>query len=346
MRVDWLPSECLEDDCCRQFERWSVFQSLRWVRAWSGCLPGADCGAYVVSQGGEASAIWPGARFPIYRGLARQWVSNPWGTYGGILGNVQQSRVLEEIRSRLGRDRVASAVVTLHPGADLNPYRVIGGARTRFEPLMSHILDLRVGAAALWKGYDGKCRNQIRKGMSHGLEVEVATEPEEFRLFFSTQRETIVGKGGQALPEGLVKRLREWPEACRLYVARKGVEFMAGVLTLRDAGEVFYWAGVATSEGRRLYATNVLLHRAIEDAVEEGFRTFNFGASEGLPGVAHFKQGFGAGERMYYQVRFTTNWDRVAQTVVRLRANVTQRLPRVSARSVMPACLLGDAALR
>ena len=64
-------------------------------------------------------------------------------------------------------------------------------------------------------------------------------------------------------------------------------------------------------------ASNVVLRDAIRSACARGFRTMDFGGSDGLPGVQKYKESFGAEPRPFRSVRLRTLGNRMAATLAR-----------------------------
>ena len=69
------------------------------------------------------------------------------------------------------------------------------------------------------------------------------------------------------------------------------VEASAAALT--GSGHLMYWLAAQSAIGRRAELGYLVLAALISDAYAAGISAVNLGASEGLPGVAHFKSRFG-----------------------------------------------------
>jgi len=289
-----------------------AMQTIEMLRAWGSGYPSAQIGAYLLNKDNDVKVVWPGVHFKIYRGLARQFLSMPWATYGGFIVSDQlEKQDLEMFKKRFIRDRVASIVVTLHPDSKIQMYQMLWGNNLRVKEMITHILDLSDGMERVWSGYAGRCRNQIRKAITNGLRVESVSSYESLAIYYEIYRDAMSLKKANVIPFEVFESLRSAGSLFQLWLAKRNEEVLGGIITLSYGEEVFYWAAAITPNGRHLYVNNILLHSAIEAAVASGKKKFNLGSSSGLEGVEHFKAGYGAIKQPYWQLKYSTIWSRL-----------------------------------
>ncbi len=166
----------------------------------------------------------------------------------------------------------------------------------------SHVLDLEPGYETIWsESFSGKNRTSCRKAHSLGVEARRADGSAAwatyYGLYAAASRDW--GHATPPYPASLVQALAESDRA-ELWLGYREERVVAGAILLAGSEDVFYWSGAMDREGGVPGATNEVLRAAIESSSARGYRSMDFGSSEGLPGVRRFKESFGA--------RPTTAW--------------------------------------
>lgn len=205
--------------------------------------------------------------------------SMPWGVSGGPLPVAGAPAPLDPraLRGELG---VAVLRLAIHPA------RAAGWEGRRHT---THVLDL--GGEGT-EEYRSRARRHVRAAQKRGVEAGKAEPAEVARLL----RETAQAAGRHAYPDAAVEAAAA---AGAGVIARVGGEPVSAALFLTGPTEWFYWLGGSTPAGLEARASYAAMDLAVRSAAEAGARRFDFGASEGLPGVASFKEGFGAHEETY-----------------------------------------------
>lgn len=162
-------------------------------------------------------------------------------------------------------------------------------------------LELAPEAETLWKGFDAKLRNQIRKAEKAGLKF--AWGHEHVNAFHAVFSENMRDLGTPAMEAGFFRRtLEAYGDDANVVVVFRGDEPVGGMLVVRQGNTVFDpWA----SSLRRwfpLCPNNLLYWAAIERAASTGATRFDFGRSQPGSGTFRFKEQWGArSEPLYYQ---------------------------------------------
>ena len=148
----------------------------------------------------------------------------------------------------------------------------------------------------LWKGFDAKVRNQIRKGEREGITVDQG-EAELADAFCRVYVRTMRDLGSPPHSLRFFRLVVEhFAAASRLFVARLGQEIVAASFTLTDA--VATRVPWAASDWRfRSSNANMLIYwHMLKSACERGSNCFDFGRSTRDSGTYRFKRQWGAEE--------------------------------------------------
>jgi hypothetical protein len=147
-------------------------------------------------------------------------------------------------------------------------------------------------------GYRQRARRKLRAAQRAGVEVRMGSSADVDRLLeiLSVAAEDA---GRALIPEPhVIRAVASTAQAMPIFAAYEGRDVSAA-LFLRSPIEVFYWHGGTLPEASEHSPSYAVMDAAARAAGEQGCRFLNLGSSDGLPGVAHFKEGFGA-ERVSY----------------------------------------------
>ena len=155
-------------------------------------------------------------------------------------------------------------------------------------------LTLPATTELLWKGYDGKVRNQIRKGEKAGLSV-VWGGLDQLNDFYAVLSENMRDLGTPVYGRELFAAiLAAFPHRAEVCVLRADARPVAAALLLHGHGIT----EVPTASSLREFnasCANMLMYRHLVDrAVERGQRTFDFGRSTRDGSTFKFKKQWGA----------------------------------------------------
>jgi len=147
---------------------------------------------------------------------------------------------------------------------------------------------------ALWRGFDAKVRNQVRKAEKSGLAAAGggAELVEEFyRVYTARMRQLGTPCYSRRLMQGI---LETFPESSRIFVVRReGMTIGGGITTfLGRFAEMLYASTLI--EYNSLCPNNLLYWEAIRHYCGAGARWFDFGRSTVGGGTHQFKKQWGA----------------------------------------------------
>lgn len=144
-------------------------------------------------------------------------------------------------------------------------------------------------------------RRNVAKAEREGVRVRETADGLGF--LEDVHRENMAAIGGRAKPTAFFSTLpaamaygRDW----RLYVAERGGEPLAALLTFEAAATVEYVMPAVKEQARELQPTAAILAHAMRDAARRGMRRWNWGGTWlTQEGVYRFKRKWGARERRY-----------------------------------------------
>ena len=221
--------------------------------------------------------------------LTRTWwgkrllVSIPWLDYGGVIADDSHiaGRLLtaaQELGKKLGVAYTEMRSVT--PVSTDLPNRT---------DKVTFVMDLEAGTEALWKAFDAKLRNQVRKAEKSALETElggVEYVNDFYRVFSVNMRDL----GTPVWPRDLfVAVLEAFPKA-RIALVRREGQVVAGGLVLAFRDRLYVPAASAYRWARRWCPNHSLYWRLIRYGCENGFRFFDFGRSTWHSPTFKFKE--------------------------------------------------------
>jgi FemAB-related protein (PEP-CTERM system-associated) len=204
------------------------------------------------------------------------------------------------------------------------------------------VLDLPATTDELWKSFKPKVRNQVRKSEKGGLVVR-RSEPERlgdfYRVFCENMRDLGSPVHGRRFLESV---LSTFGNAAWLYLTEDSTgSVVGGAIALRDGDRITVpWA--SSLRGVFKWCPNHCLYwRILQDCVEDGATSFDFGRSWVGAGTYRFKTQWGATDRPLDWSALDEAGEPVASGGIRpgdhsLVVRVWSRLPLSIANSVGP----------
>lgn len=235
---------------------------------------------------GEIKGILP--LISMRRFLRRQsLVSLPFLDDGGICATDEQIRTgLYETACRLFEEQQADILDLRHRYGNSLDIPVHGSKVILSLALAEH-------TDSMWKRFDAKLRNQIRKAIKSGL-TATWSRLEGLADFYEVFAANMRDLGSPVHSRQFFAAIfDEFPETAKLMLVRKGRQTIGGAVCLcfRDT-LIVPWA----SSHRASFALcpNTLLYwEMIRWGCEQGYRRFDFGRSSPQSGTYHFKKQWG-----------------------------------------------------
>ncbi len=204
---------------------------------------------------------------------ARYLVSVPWLDYGGVCATDRESacRLIE--RAQQLADSTGASFVELRSvepsGCEL---------ATSFERV-TFLTDLSLGAETIWKAFDAKLRNQVRKAQKSGFAVEYGQHEflDDFYKVFSRRMHDLgTPVWGKQL---FAATLEAFPRSAHIVLVKKGEETATGALLLQFRGRDYIPSAAAYDRFLKNCPYHALYWSVIERGCKEGSRWFDFGRS-------------------------------------------------------------------
>ncbi len=260
----------------------------------------------IIFQDG-ANALLPMSYTRRYKGLIRNYVSSPAGTYGGWIS-----------RDTLTDDHAALLLQYL-----LKRYRNLKWCFNPYDPTISQLkvvptrqittdiiyLDRFANEDALLNHYKHCVRKQIKKAQRAGLTVSPAENWSQWEQYYALYLKAIDRWGDSAgccYSIDLFRYLFEvtGPSIC-LWLVKQDDSIVGGNINFYHQNHCVEWHAAFDSDSFKHGVRHLLIHTIIVDALQRGYRYYDFNPSGGHEGVMNFKQ--------------TWNPDRVAVPVIEKR---------------------------
>jgi len=274
-------------------------------------VPGQACYLAALQDGRLAGVL------PLFRIDDRQHGSVlnslPWyGSHGGCVlapgaDDGVRFALLERYRELAAAPDVLSATIVLTPDetAHAENYRRVlqpaaEDARTgQITPLPEPGPDLE---GRLERTFAQKTRNLARKARRQGFVLAEDDGDEAWDFLHGTHAANLAALGGRAKPRSHFEALRSVLPATmrRLLLAQLHGRTVAALLLLYHHRTVEYFTPVIEHDYRPLQPLSFLIWHGMADAVDRGFRWWNWGGTwASQTSLHHFKAGWGAIDRPY-----------------------------------------------
>ncbi|MBK7674985.1 MAG: GNAT family N-acetyltransferase [Candidatus Accumulibacter sp.] len=271
-------------------------------------------GEYLIAldEAGNLLGALPQVRMAV-SGIGDVINSLPWyGSHGGCVlargaRDGVRAALLEAYRKALDSPSILSATM-------INSPFEVAYQDTYLSRLAPRIVDHRIGqitelpkhgpddAKNLEGVFAQKTRNLVRKALRQGFVVARSSDDKAWNFLYDVHRENLDAIGGRPKPKEHFSALRrcipeDWQQLSIAYLDGKPV---AALLLLYFNNTVEYFTPVICSEYRSLQPLSFLIWNAMLDAIQRGFRWWNWGGTwEIQRSLHHFKAGWGAKDFPY-----------------------------------------------
>jgi len=240
-----------------------------------------------------------------------------YGSHGGVilaedLSFDEKSKILKEIlisfKEELAKiyDLTVSTIITTPFEENIELYR---------STLQPSFTDFRIGQITQLSNYgeqellykfNKKCRNAIRKAIKNNVLVRVMDEYDKALIDKLYRMHVKHMESVKSIPKPQIffKKLNEYfrlNKDYKIYYATYKGNVIAIALLFYYKNIVEYYTPVVDPNYRGLNPMNLIIFRAMLDAINDGFRLWNFGGTwKTQSGVYRFKRSFGAEDYFYY----------------------------------------------
>jgi len=234
-----------------------------------------------------------------------------YGSHGGVITANNNKQVVSALLTHFrdfveDRGCLSSTVITSPFDEDLSLYEECTGFTTT---------DSRIGQLTLLPKGEGnsaqlvmdslhqKTRNMVRKAEKLGITVSNKQWQGGLNFLAETHADNMEKIGGAAKPTRffeLVESMFVYGADYRIYTAWHDDEPVAALLLFYFKDTVEYFTPVIVQQHRSNQPLSLLIHHAMADAVDEGFRWWNWGGTwHTQEGVYQFKRSWGAIDMPY-----------------------------------------------
>ena len=257
--------------------------------AWSDmlrCDLGYDVVYLVARDGDEVRGVLP-LTYVRSRLFGNRMISQAFGNYGGPLTTSPEAQDLLFKRAvELATERGCESVEFRN--IDPLPY----GLRLREGKMCMH-LPLAADPEELWKGFNPKVRNQIRKAEKSDI-TATSGGRELLHDFYEGYTIRMRQLGTPPYPRKLMASiLGRFPQEARLFVVRLDEETVGAGIVVCFNGFVEIPYAATRVEYNRLCPNNLLYWSVIKYYCEAGAKTFDFGRCTEGSGPHRFKKQWG-----------------------------------------------------
>lgn len=313
MRIDRLDAWSEElDQLASGADGATFYHTGPWLRALGHAYPRMSLRLLVARDGDVVVAFLP--YFETRRGPLRTLWSLPFGSYGGPVG---EARACNELW-REYRTLFSSPGVIDVGCIDRDSALTADGWES--SELSTHVVDISRGFDHLWREqFDKPRRRRVRRAVEAGVTVRRARGSDDMAAFLHVYRERLRDwKEGGGHPETLFFSLLEYGgPRVRLYVAEHGGAVVGGHLNFYYKEGVIAWYGMTSTHAGDTQAGTLLYSECMREACEEGFRTYNLGASLGKRSLIEYKESLGGMPQLYRMLRRRRLGSRVASLLRR-----------------------------
>jgi hypothetical protein len=168
------------------------------------------------------------------------------------------------------------------------------------------VVDLSRGIDAALAGVAGIFRRMAGQAERRGVVCEPSHDPSAVDVYYELLESSAQRWGLErpAIPKKLFASLvRNGGENVEVWFANAEGRAIGGGVVFYGRTEFFFWSAAMLAEYGRLRPSNALNFALMRAAAARGMLWYNLGSSEGLPGVARFKDNLGALELAYPEIR-------------------------------------------
>jgi len=292
-------------------EEWRAFDAVHpaptffarpaWAISLAETYDGMEAAPLRVRAQGDPPLILPMMRMS---GGVLRWREYRGFPIGGYTCFLQQDG---ELASQGQCERALAEIAHFADCATIIPWPLAQMPRTsQGKAHETSVVDLSRGVDAALAGVTGIFRRMAGQAERRGVACARSRDVDAIDVYYELLDASAKRWGllRPAFPKALIASLvRNGGRDVEIWFARAEGRAIGGAVGFYGASEFFFWSAAMLAEYSRLRPSNALNFALMRAAAERGMIWYNLGSSEGLPGVARFKDNLGALEVPYNEIR-------------------------------------------
>lgn len=270
----------------------TYFHSREWAEIWeeyANYQQIAD--PRLIIFGDNKKALLPFSYIKTCKGLSKNYVSSPAGTFGGWIS----ADPLEQDHLKILWRYIKRLNIIMRQ----NPYDELLGkldfSWTKRD--FTQALDLRLGFDSIYRKWTKGHASAVRKANKHSVIIRDSTSLEEWKEYYRAYEASLLRWGDKASSKYAwtlfdIMYKKKSPHI-KLWLATWRDIITSGAICFYTNKHAVYWHGAAYEEYFELRPINLLQYVIIKDACEKGYWYYDFNPSGGHEGVFKFKKSFG-----------------------------------------------------
>ena len=198
----------------------------------------------------------------------------------------------------------------------------------KFQSHSTHVLDIEQDYEGIFKNYNPKIRNHVRKAKRKGVVVRDALGRSDILAFYQIYTKLAQSKEDYRYiyPAELFFNLSQCKDSIRFLVAEHQGTIIAGGLFIKDGCSLMYLYGTSDRSYSYLSPGCAVIDEGIRWACESGAAYFDFGGSAGVISLEKFKSSWGAIPKQNWIFEWQNPlWQKVARIKNNVRKLVTNK---------------------
>ncbi len=295
----------------------TYFHSREWAEIWSVYTNGRICPNPIVIKFSDGKkALLPLSIQKRFKGLIRNYISSPAGTFGGWVSADDLSVEHAALLTKYLLNKTGNLFWRLNP-YDKLVFQVYKDANRDDATTM---INLSAGFDSICKGWTRGHASAARKARKEGVNIKLASNQYDWQSYFKAYEDSLYRWGENATSkygwELFHEIFRRKSSHVKLWLAIYQNIVVAGALCFYAKKHVVYWHGAALSDYFYVRPVNLIMYEAIKDACEQGLTWFDFNPSGGHKGVMAFKKSFGAEELKAPVINIESKMSTLSNTIV------------------------------
>jgi hypothetical protein len=241
--------------------------------------------------------------FPLYsqdrRGPLRKLESSLFGCYGGFIADGPVSPPEAAwLYAQICKWPTYSFYFLENPYAPPLPDETRSGLKLIVQDTV-HFLKIDADFDTIFSQFSRTLRNAYRGGLRQGVKIRLAISIDDYHDYYHNYRDAVARWGEDDgydwhLFAQLYQLSRIYPDNIKLWLMMVEEQIVGGRIVFYWGEQASGWNGTAHRDYLNHHVMPVADTEILRDAIERGFRYFDFNTSDMREGVIAYKQRFGS----------------------------------------------------